>query len=224
MNDLTPVEFATLHAYETIIAKGMTAFLEVGGALARIRDGRLYRATHDTFEAYCTEKWSLSKSHIYRLIAAAEVAENVKSASPTGDEPENENQVRALAELDPDEQAEAWAEAVETAPRDSAGNPKITGKHVAKVVAKRLSEPAELEGPGNACDIPADHGTIETDDGVEWNREPATPEWYPAALRHSSAAFDLVHKHAPEHSRHVAAALNALELFDSHMAKVKGEL
>ncbi len=36
-------------------------FYEVGNALLQIRDERLYRQTHSTFEEYCREKWS--KNH-----------------------------------------------------------------------------------------------------------------------------------------------------------------
>jgi hypothetical protein len=69
--------------------------------------------------------------------------------------------------------AEAVAEAIEL----SKAEPVTVAK--AKEIIERHkpepAEPAELEGPGNACDIPADDGVIETDDGVEWNREPPKP-------------------------------------------------
>lgn len=35
-------------------------FVECGNALAEIRDKRLYRGTHDTFEAYCYDVWKLT--------------------------------------------------------------------------------------------------------------------------------------------------------------------
>ena len=50
---LSEVEEQALKKYEEIISKGLNTFLEVGHALAEIRDRRLYRATHDTFEPYC---------------------------------------------------------------------------------------------------------------------------------------------------------------------------
>jgi hypothetical protein len=62
--------------------------------------------------------------------------------------------------------AEAVAEAIEL----SKAEPVTVAK--AKEIIERHrpepDEPAELEGPGNACDIPAD-------DGVPWNREPPKP-------------------------------------------------
>jgi hypothetical protein len=173
MSNITK-ESAMLETYEAIIAKGLNTFLDVGGALMRIRDNRLYIETHETFEQYCQKKWGMSVRFAQMQMKAAKAAESI-NANNCSHEPETEAQVRPLTTLPESEQAEAWAEAVETAPRDADGKPKITGKHVAEVVAKRLREPAELEGPGNACDLPADHGTIETDDGVEWNREPPKP-------------------------------------------------
>ena len=44
-------------------------------------------------------------------------------------------QTRPLTQLDdPEQQAEAWERAVETAPKDDNGKPKITAKHVQAVV------------------------------------------------------------------------------------------
>jgi hypothetical protein len=69
--------------------------------------------------------------------------------------------------------AEAVAEAIELSKVEP-----VTVARAKEIIEKHKpepDEPAELEGPGNACDIPADDGTIETDDGVEWNREPLKP-------------------------------------------------
>jgi len=99
---------------EAEIAKGWQTFVDVGLALARVRDQKLYRAQHDTFEAYCREKWQYAKSHAYRLIGAAEV---VVCLSPIGDiqVPTHEGQVRPLIGLGPEKAREAWRKAVEKA-------------------------------------------------------------------------------------------------------------
>jgi hypothetical protein len=60
---------------EAIIERGLASFLEMGQALLRIRDGRLYRRTHRTFAHYCQERWSLSRSYAYELMEAGQVAE-----------------------------------------------------------------------------------------------------------------------------------------------------
>ena len=142
MDAMTTTERATLQAFEGVIEKGLASFVEVGNALMRIRDSRLYRETHGTFEAYCVERWHLSKAHVNRLVAASQVVESV---APVGVAPSNERQARPLTKLPEEDQAEVWQEAVETAPTDDDGEPIITARHVEQVVAKRL--PTDDEKP-----------------------------------------------------------------------------
>jgi hypothetical protein len=97
------VEVATLAECEAVISRRLRTFMEVGRALARIRDEQLYRLTHATFEDYCRDRWEIGRAHAYRLVAAAEVAEEM---SPRGDTPVAEAQARALARLTPAQRAE----------------------------------------------------------------------------------------------------------------------
>ncbi|GGS06769.1 hypothetical protein [Deinococcus sedimenti] len=88
---LTPAETGRLRELEVTILQGLTTFRETGSALAEIRDGRLYRATYSTFDAYLTERWGISRQHAGRLIQAAEVAQVL---SPTGYTPDTEREAR----------------------------------------------------------------------------------------------------------------------------------
>lgn len=127
--ELTTAEHAELLAYEAVIRRGMETFLDVGRALMAIRDDRLYRATHATFDDYCRERWNISRKYAYRTINAAMVIENL---SPMGDIlPTNERQARPLTALEPEQQREAWQKAVESAP---------DGKPTAAQVAKATVE------------------------------------------------------------------------------------
>lgn len=81
---------------EAVIERGQRAFIEVGHALMEIRDGKLYRDTHDTFEDYCRERWLWSYVTAFRHIQAAEVVD----ALPRGNVPKDEYQARALVTLD----------------------------------------------------------------------------------------------------------------------------
>ena len=94
-------ERARLEAWEASIRAGLQTFHEVGAALIGIRDERLYRETHATFEEYCRDRWNMKRAHAYRLM---EAAETVASLSPNGDTPlpSNEGQARALAAFEPD--------------------------------------------------------------------------------------------------------------------------
>ncbi len=69
---LTVVEQGRLEHNEAIIEKGLNTFVDVGNALAEIRDGKLYRDTHGTFEDYCQERWGISLPRAYQFIEAAE--------------------------------------------------------------------------------------------------------------------------------------------------------
>lgn len=127
---LTRAEAIALGDCEQRIERGLKTFIEVGQSLAAIRDNQLYRATHQTFEAYATERWHLSRAHAYRMIAAADVV------SPMGDietPPTSERQVRELAKVPEPARAEVWAEAVE----------RTAGKPTAAVVRQVAEERAE---------------------------------------------------------------------------------
>jgi len=127
---LSPAEQKELVLCESIIEKGWETFVEVGRSLTRIRDQKLYRAHSDTFEIYCRERFQYGKSHVYRLIGAAEA---VTHLSPSGDSPvpTHEGQVRPLIGLSADKAQAAWQKAV-----DKAGKGMVTAKLVRDAVAE----------------------------------------------------------------------------------------
>ncbi|HYX16889.1 MAG TPA: hypothetical protein VE944_21565 [Nostoc sp.] len=53
------------------------AFFEAGKALTELRDRRLYRSTHKTFEDYCRERFGFSRRQPYHLIEAAVIFDNL---------------------------------------------------------------------------------------------------------------------------------------------------
>jgi hypothetical protein len=134
---LSAADKRTLEGYERIVEKGMKAFVEMGEALRAIRDGRLYRAEHATFEEYLKGRWGLARATAYQLIGASEVVENVRNCGHDT-LPANESQARPLTKLPPEEQADAWQEAVEV----SEGKP--TARHVEEAVQRRLEPPRVL--------------------------------------------------------------------------------
>lgn len=157
--ELTAVERSRLHDAEAVVERGLKTFVEVGQALIEIRDNRLYRASHATFEDYCEQRWRLSRARAYQLVDAAAVSELISStmvdkihSAPVV--PVSERQARPLTKLLPHpfepepvrreaEQVirDVWDDAVKTAPRDSDGQPKVTARHVEETVARR-TEPA----------------------------------------------------------------------------------
>lgn len=78
---------------EGVIERGRQTFVEVGEALAEIRDQRLYRDTHGTFEDYCRERWSMDRVNAHRHIEAAQVVGMLS----TDNRPSTVRQTRELA-------------------------------------------------------------------------------------------------------------------------------
>ena len=100
--ELAKVEPAKrLIALEQTIEAGRKTFVEVGLALAEIRDTRLYRSDFDTFEAYCQKKWGWNSSRARQLIGAASVVEDLKKQSVTIVTPATESQACELAKVEP---------------------------------------------------------------------------------------------------------------------------
>lgn len=162
---ISGAEADRLLALEVTIERGLYTFVDVGNALLEIRDSRLYRSTHSTFEDYCRERWGFNRAHAYRMIEAASVAGNL---SPNGDIPLVESQLRPLTRLAPDEQRIVWQQAVETAP-----NGKVTAAHVERT-AEEYREPTRPHVANNSG-----------------NNEWYTPSEYIEAARRVMGAIDL---------------------------------
>ena len=128
---LSIAEEEELAQHEATLRTHFQAFIIVGNALRRIKDGELYRAGGRTFEEYCKQKWGMTPRHAYRQISAAEVAANLTHGSHVP--PANERQARALAPLSPEDQRNAW-EMVEF----EAGDAPITARVVQKAVRKLM--------------------------------------------------------------------------------------
>lgn len=111
---LAVTERTELERLESVIRSGLQTFVEVGHALQGIRDGRLYRETHKTFEAYCRERWSIARNYANKLIASAAVVDSLGTTVPA---PRTERVARELATVqDPNERRKIWSGVVKTAP------------------------------------------------------------------------------------------------------------
>lgn len=110
-NGMSAQEKRHFGALERRIAAGLQTFREVGAALLEIRDGRLYRETHSSFDRYCAERWSLSQSRAYQLIDSARVVALLGEPK----ELVNEAQARELAALNPEDAQKVWLTVEKTA-------------------------------------------------------------------------------------------------------------
>lgn len=161
MNALTTDEAADRAKHERTISQGMQSFVDVGIALREIRDRRLFRDTHPTFEEYLEGKWEMSLPRAKQFIVAAEVetevspppAKNCETATNVAKTPvaaskttiPSEGVARAVAESAPKgKRKEVWDKAVKTAPKDEKGKPQVTAAHVRRVAR---DEPARTPAP-----------------------------------------------------------------------------
>ena len=135
------------------------AFYEAGFALKELRDRRLYRSTHKTFEQYCRERFGFKRRHPYRLIDAALVVDHLVEMCPDWTQilPTTEYQVRALTSLEPFQQRSVWHQAV-----DEAGGKVPSGRIVSDIV-QRIRERTVMPNPyrvGEVCSLIAQNNLL----------------------------------------------------------------
>lgn len=178
-------EAAALAEHEAAVERGLGTFLDVGRALMAIRDDRLYRAEHRTFDAYCRSRWKLSPSRAYQFIDAAHVSTVVDVA--------NEAQARELAPLldEPEALRDAWQQA-----SDATGG-KPTAAAIRNVVRPPISPPSVVSTPpGGGEPVRVTHTTKTTEEFLADREtgEVTAPPPLPAPVNPVAAARDLVAK------------------------------
>jgi hypothetical protein len=132
--------------------------IELGAEQAKrgfeeVRDKALYREKYANFGDYCQRRWGMSVSQGYRIALRDEVRAEVSQICEKPSLLPNEGQARVLADVPKGERALTWQEVVATAPTKKNGTPKVTAKHVQKVVAKR-KEPAPAAEPTDTTPSP----------------------------------------------------------------------
>ncbi|MET8652005.1 MULTISPECIES: hypothetical protein [Nocardia] len=89
---LSDREQQQLSACESSIDSLRIAFWAAGRALQIVRDGRLYRSEHTTFDDYVEQRWDMQRSYAHKLIRAWPLAARLHPVAPAI----NEGQVREL--------------------------------------------------------------------------------------------------------------------------------
>ena len=112
---------------------------DAGEALRELRDSRLYRNTHKSWEHFIREQWpGLGHRHANNLISAAEVRDNLADMK----KPTHllESHARELSALPPSQQREVWEKAHEAAPETRGGVKKVTAEVVRKARREVVGE------------------------------------------------------------------------------------
>jgi len=108
VDEITEQERETLKKCETTIKKGISNFLTTGEALLTIRNQKLYQVDgFKTFEAYCNERWGITRQHASNLILAFRTEQELSTVvDKVNTEPllKSENLSRRFKKLPDDEQ------------------------------------------------------------------------------------------------------------------------
>jgi hypothetical protein len=178
---LSTTERGALRDCEAVIERGVKTFVEVGQALLRIRDERLYRVDYKTFEEYCRDRWGWNRRYANRQIEAAGVVENLtpmgvtpEILGPMGPIPQNERQARELAPLPPDGQRAVWNQAVAN------GGGRLPS---AKVLGEMVRAEAKARGM-----------VLREDPDEEWKETPEEREYREDFDRRAKATDEYNHK------------------------------
>ncbi len=89
---LSTGELEQLDVCEASIDALQVAFWTAGRALQIVRDGRLYRADHASFDDYVEKRWDMQRSYAHKLIRAWPLAARLHPLAPSI----NEGQIREL--------------------------------------------------------------------------------------------------------------------------------
>jgi hypothetical protein len=135
-------ELAALAAAEERIRKGIAAFSDAGEALAMIRDRKLYRATHMSFDTYVMARWKIGTDYAAKLIAAAVICQEMTSNGLPA--PAREIHARQLKRVEPAHRPQVWQAALDAA----GGDPEaVTAEAIAEIAAPRRTAKGRMKAP-----------------------------------------------------------------------------
>ena len=97
-------ESARLVELEKTIARGKKTFVDVGLALAEIRDLRLFKREYSNFNEYCQKKWGWEQSYANHVIRAADVVKSLPEK--IGTIVPSEGAARELSKIPAEQRAE----------------------------------------------------------------------------------------------------------------------
>jgi hypothetical protein len=144
---LTKQEKTELEKLCAVIEDGLSKFLEVGKSLMEINKRKLYRETHDTFEAFVSERWGISRQRAYQLMDAADVKKELSTSGchhEITEEITNERQLRELSKVG----TESLPDVVEKiAAKCEAEGCKPTAKVIKSIVDEALEKEPKQTKP-----------------------------------------------------------------------------
>jgi hypothetical protein len=150
---LTQRERSELQECESVVTSGLSEFLRVGKALSTIRNKRLFRETHPSFESYVTERWGLGIGATGTLITSYHIAEQLEESGINLPPETTQSAMRALSKLSPVEglRAATWRFATHLAP-GSVCPPVSLLQKISRIIRSELDDGTDVDGAGNRVD------------------------------------------------------------------------
>jgi hypothetical protein len=150
---LTRRERDTLLECEREVEASISEFLRCGRALSTIRQKRLYRETHPTFDQYVKERWGLGVGATGTLITSYHIAEQLEEAGIELPAQITQSVMRSLSKVSPVEglRVAAWRYAVTLSP--GASCPPISLlQRITRIIRDALDAGDNVDGAGNRVD------------------------------------------------------------------------
>jgi hypothetical protein len=126
---------------EQVIDRSHAQFIEVGLAVAEIRQGKLYQIEYETFEEYCDKHWGWTKQRIYQIMDATEIHRSLPPK--VNNLLTRESQLRPLKSVPPVQREIVVREASKASP-----NGHVTAKAITEAAQRVVTpKPTPTEKP-----------------------------------------------------------------------------
>ena len=154
-----------LAVQESRIAAGLSAFVDVGDALLKIKEAKLYRQSYPTWEGYLQSRWGMSESQSMRLISASQICREIAATGVTP--PQIESHARELRSVPEGERAKLWQEITTEIPAEELTAEQIADKVASKIKKKpkraRHKKPANVKLKGKGWKVTIERSTASVD-------------------------------------------------------------
>jgi ribosomal protein RSM22 (predicted rRNA methylase) len=143
-------------------------FCGQGQTLREIKELKLYKETHKTFEGFLQARFGIDKTYAHRLIGAAEVEEHLLPIVNKSELPQTESQYREVAKAPVEKQAEVVRKAAEKAAEE---NRKPTAQDYKQAVKQVTGELLDSDGKPVGVSTRKDKPKISREEQIKANRK-----------------------------------------------------
>jgi uncharacterized tellurite resistance protein B-like protein len=164
-----PMTEAERKRYDELKSIALVHWAIIGEALTEIRDSRLYREEHRTFEAFCQDVFGMTRQHANRLIGAAATAAILEPMVPKA--ALREGTIRPLAGLPAEQAREVYKATVDrVGPAPRARDIEAT---MSAPDSKAMQTPTHLSDPAATGEAltPEEEEADQLGEGIRWQGE-----------------------------------------------------